>query len=305
MNVVYYPAGDANFASSRMRVFRIIPELRRLGHEAEIDFDPYGADVVVVQKRPDLDDLMKKCHKMGIRVIYDLDDWIPPLIPTACLADAITVDTNYKLKLFPLVDIPVDVIPDALDTDSDSPKKSGHAEILRQVVWTGNADNLYHLRSVAEACSALNIILTVITDLGDKFIKTLRDFPTPVKNCLQVVRWHQGSVDWELVKADLFVAPLMFDGPWDANWVMSKSANRIQKAWGLGLPVAATPIQSYTEAGLQYKAQTVDEWIAVLDRMCDPQLRIQDAQAGYERVQQFTADKIAQQWLKVFQGEYR
>lgn len=299
MRIAYFSAGDENFASSRLRVHKIAAELRKLEDvEVVINGYPWTSDVIVVQKRIDLYSVMQQAKEQGIRVVYDVDDCMPNLIDPSEV-DVITVDTAAKLELYP----GAVVVPDCLDVSEYHPQKSVHTDNVTHLVWTGNADNLYHMANVAQACRDLCIVWTVVTDLQSPvFMETIRPWAKDVKGWMQCIQWNKDSVDRILVPHDLFVAPFMFDGKWSSEWVKSKSANRILKAWALGLPVAGTAIPAYTEAGLRYQAQTVEEWRDILTQLQDPVLRAQDARRGSDIAQQFTADKVAKQWLEVFRG---
>jgi hypothetical protein len=290
MRVAYYPAGDRSFASSRLRVYKIADALQLRGHTvAFFPDDPLTYDVVVVQKRTDCAALMRACREYGVRVVYDVDDYIPDL--PVDLADVVTVDTPAKRELYPNAV----VIPDALDVEANSPYKSVHSHALTRAVWVGNAENLYNIHHAAQACRELGIELTVVTDLSGKHYGEVYG--------VRGVQWTLESADAELVEHDLCILPFSFDGRWGRAWVMSKSANRLYKAWGLGLPVAATPIPSYVEAGLQYAATTTAEWIGALTALQSPIARHADAARGYEIAQTQTAEAVANRWLDVFERE--
>ena len=288
MKIAYYPAGDRNFASSRLRVWKIADELVKRGHEvAFVPDDPTAYDVCVVQKRTDCEGVMRDCRESGVRVVLDCDDYMR--LDTT-YADVVTVDTPSKLELYPSAV----VVPDALDVEPDSPRKTVHQHALKRAVWVGNQDNLYHIHHAAEACRKLDIELTVITNLNGLNVGETYG--------VRGVQWVLKSVDAELVEHDLFIAPFVVNGAWSPEWVRSKSANRILKAWRLGLPVAATRIPSYAEAGLRYAATTTQEWIDVLTALMPLSARVVDAARGCLRTQQYTAGIVAQKWLEVFTG---
>lgn len=310
MKITYYTAGDRNFASSRLRAFKVADVLIKMGHE--IMFNPQSADVsadvIVVQKRFDLVNAMERWRKHGVRVIFDIDDWIPT---TAVLfADQVTVDTHAKLELFP----GSIVIPDALDIEADTPRKEVHQRQLKSVVWFGNIENFHHLENVIHACHLTGVALRVIT--GRDAWEAVDQLRTMIgglyyKLCGKdwtIVSWNPDTIDREIKGGDLVVCPFTFghnrSGQWSDVAVRSKSANRVLKAWGLGMPAAGTPIPSYVDAGLEYCAETVDEWIDVLERLQDRGLREQDAMRGYEIAQRYTAQNVAQLWLEVMRARF-
>ena len=288
MIIDYFPAGDKSFASSRLRVFKIAEALSKLGHSICInDYRLFDKDIVIVQKRIDCDEVMRQARAQGIRVIYDLDDYIPGL--STHLADVVTVDTPAKRDLYPNAV----VIPDALDIEDDSPFKTEHRERLESVVTVCNADNLYHVVNAAQACESLGLELTIITDLKKASWEHFHDAAG--------VQWALEGVDTELVKHDLFIAPIMLgSSQWSDEWVRSKSPNRILKAWGLGLPVVATELPSYSDLPA-YPATTMQEWVDLF-RFYDYRVnRVNNAQMGCEAAQQYRAEKVAKLWLEVMQ----
>lgn len=296
MRIAYYPAGTREFASSRLRVWKIVDALTALGHEVSVNGDPFKADTIVVQKRTDLYGIMQQARQKGIRVVYDIDDYIPNMAVE--FADVTTVDTAAKLELYPNAVI----IPDALDVEIDSPQKTEHKETLESVVWTGNTDNMYHVLYAARACYNLGINLTLITQLNHpRWTQSFEKFHG--LNNISLIDWDLETVDQIMVQHDLAIFPFTFDdGGWSKEWVSSKSANRLLKAWALGLPAAGTPIPSYVGAGLLNCAQTVTEWVAVLARLKDCDERMVDIGMNYQYAQDFRAEKVVDQWLIVFQA---
>lgn len=290
MKIHYVTAGDRTFASSRLRAFKPGEALAKMGHTIAFNPpDPLDAEVLVVQKRAGCEGLMREARARGMRVVLDVDDFIPSM-PFA-EADVVTVDTAYKREHLWQNAV---VVPDALDTEADSPRKDDHAIDLKRAVTVCNAENLYHLQHAAEACRRHGIELTVITHLnGTNYGETYGVYG---------VQWSLCTVDAELIEHDLFIAPFVFDGAWSPEWVKSKSANRLYKAWALGLPVAGTPIASYMEAGLRYSATNVADWVHVLTALRSQEAREADAQAGYERAQAFRAERVAEIWERAFLG---
>lgn len=296
MRITYFPAGGLNFASSRLRVWLIADVLKAMGHTVSFrSFNSSDVDVVVFQKQFNYGEI-DMFKRAGKRIIFDLDDYITgQQIPSE--VDRITVDTPAKLDLYPQAV----VIPDALDLPAEHPLKVEHAEKLKKVVWVGNTENMYHLKCASRACLALDIDLKIITDLNNPNWSAMRQEISG--NSIDYVDWHLDTVDEEMIDADLFIAPFVFDkNRWSPQWIKSKSANRILKAYGLGLPVAATPIPSYVEAGLFWQATTVEEWIWALSSASDHRLRQEDAERGIEVAHRFSADKVALQWIKVFES---
>lgn len=288
MKINYFPAGGRDFASSRLRVWKIADALKTMGHSVMVcSYNSNDCDVVVFQKTWQYTAAMRMFRAKGKRIIFDVDDLISTPIPAE--VDLVTVDTPFKLADFP----GAVVVPDCLDVEDGSPIKADHAPRLSSLVWVGNAENMKHLSNVAQACERLKLDLTAITDLGSAHYA---HYPS-----VQGLAWSLDSVDSEMIRHDLFVAPYILGGA-DDRWVRSKSANRLWKARALGLPVAGTGIPSYREAGLTWEAETVEEWIEILIAAGDQMMRCYDAARGMNAADQFCAERVALQWLKVFEG---
>lgn len=288
MNIVYYTAGSRDWASSRLRAWKVADALQELGHTVTMN-PPLlpETDVLVVQKRTDVVDAMQIARKRGVRIIYDVDDYIPNL-PVDC-ADVVTVDTPAKQDLYPRAL----VIPDCLDIDEHSPVKADHAPRLERIVWYGNAENAYHVRDAYTAARRLGLQLFLITS------EPPRELLVQLAGA-QWFGWQAQSIDQEIIAHDLVICPYIFDGDWPETWVKSKSANRILKAWALGMPVAGTAIPAYVDAGLKYCASTVADWERTLTTLMDQQARILDANVGLRIAYAFDARSLVYQWLQVF-----
>lgn len=295
MKIAYYTAGDWNFASSRLRAWPIGEELARLGHTVTFNDREAGAsaDVVVVQKRFDLREMMAQWRTAGARVIWDCDDAIPN--GPVEVADVVTVSTRMMQALYPMAV----VVPNILDVPPDAPRKTRHADrLLYKVGCNLNGANLYHLEYVAEACRQLGLTLTVITP----FHQIKKDYAFLQGH--QLIDWNRETVDQQLIDCDVAACSYKIeDGEWSADWVRAKSACRGIKAWGVGLPVIATPIPDYVDNGFQHLATTVEEWVAALLALESREARERDAMRGCALVQAFRVERVAQHWLEVMTGE--
>lgn len=290
MKIAYYTAGGREMASSRLRAWKIGDAFSAMGHEVTFNEEPgtIRPDVAVFQKRFDLNGLMTAYRNWGTFVVWDCDDHMANG-PTA-YADLVTVDTPAKLALYP----GALVVPDALDLPDGTPVKVDYETRLTSVVWFGNPENFYHAATVATACRQLGIQFNVITRVDG-----LSDIERARADHLY--EWSIYDVEERIIESDLVVLPCLPDGRWSGEWVRSKSANRLLKAWGLGMPVIATPIPSYIEVGLLHQATTPQEWIEQLTLMKHVHARVEDAERGVRIAIQYHAHLIAQQWLEVFE----
>jgi len=261
--------------------------MQRMGHT--VWYNPPTsryADVVVLQKRFDLNAQIETWRTNETRVIFDVDDWMDN--GPVDQVDVVTVDTEAKLALYP----GATVIPDCLDLPDNAPVKTKHRENLHRVVWYGSGDNYYHTTNAAEAARRMGLEFVAITDLNNHHYGE--------EYGITGIQWEIDNVDQHVIDCDLVVCPYVFTGKWSYNWVQSKSANRVLKAWGLGLPVAATPIPSYVDIGVQSFATMVDDWLIAYRGLMDRRAREVDAARGWGIAQQYRAERIAQQWLGVF-----
>lgn len=292
IKVNYVTAGSRDFASSRLRAYLPGDALRLRGHDVTYNEPIDGCDIVVFQKRFNGRDqvLMHECRDRGIKVVLDVDDMMNDIPFHLC--DVLTTDTQYKADRWPNAI----VVPDVLDIRPDAPRKSVHTESFKRAVWVGNAENTYHLRDCAAACARLRIDLAVITDLNNRaYIRY---------DGVSGVAWSVETIDAEMVKYDVAVFPLVFDGPYAhrRDWIESKSENKVVKAWALGLPVIATPIPSYQSVNLRYSAGTFEGWMNALEQLRPRNFRMDDAKKGAKTAKAYTVDKIAARWLDVFEG---
>ena len=304
LKIAYLPTGDYNFASSRLRVWKIIPHLsdcipQVFGRETPAEvLATLGEthDVIVVQKRTDLTPYIFSWQDQGAKVVFDCDDLIDN-IPFD-MVDLVTTDTKFKQEK--MWGKPgrnnIRVIPDCLDITDLAIKKTNHRETLKTVVVCLNRDNVYHVQNLAMACHSLKVDLTVITDLQNNSF--VYDYG------VHGVQWHVSNVNQEMIKYDIAACPFVFDSPQShsRNWIESKSANKLLKAWGLGLPVIGTPIPSYLEAGLITSAETVEEWAAALIIFDSKKLREADAERGREIAMHYKAKDMAYGWESVFKS---
>ena len=292
MKILYYALGTQETASSRLRVYKIADELRILGHGVDVKISSADRvldyDLVVVQKRMDLLNHMVDWIK-EVPIIFDIDDPIEP--PEAGLPkhNLMTVGSRVLAGMYS----GTYYIPDCLDIDDLTNPKIKHSKTLSKICWFGLGCNLYNAEPVYKACEELGLILVVITDTKGK-----NDYPRWEK--AEYINWELGSVDTIIKHCDLVVCPYVTTGHWKADWIGAKGENRILKAWGLGMPVAGTPIPSYVEHGLHHQATTEIEWIEVLQSLKSKVAREADAIAGRKRALKRTSDKVVELWLDAF-----
>lgn len=306
MKVLTATMGGVDVASSRLRVWYLLSELRNLGHTivtcanapswlSFIENEPF--DICLFQKTFNWVGAAWG-RTRGLPRIFDCDDAIPDIpFDTTVL----TTDTHEHLVFFRSIDYEgrAVVIPDTLDIQPDIKPKQQHNKELRHCVAVCNTENLYHLAVAAEAIEALGLELTVYTNrLHSKFSLHKAFLPSSVS----YAPWSL-DIDEKLKEADLMICPYVRKE--HDPWVNGKSANRLLKGWGLGLPVIGTPIPSYVEAELWMRAETYDEWIAALEKMGSQERRENDAVEGMARTWRYSPSQIALMWDRLFRNMRR
>lgn len=292
MKITYYTFGNNDTGSSRLRAFKIGKELTNRGHE--IVFNPgklrFDTDVVIFQKtyKPGL---IAAYRNKGVKLVLDISDYIK--FPTH-YADAVTVGTTYlKERLYRFATIVPDVldIPDSIKIH-DLPIRN---EKFKNTVWFGGENNVIQATNAIAACNALDIDVTVITIGRNRLSHKYR---------FKQLQWNITTIDTVLQQFDVALCPFILDSKIQTgrtrNFLLAKSCNRVIKAWALGLAVIGTPIPSYKEVGLRYKAHTVDEWIEMLTVLQDSDLRREDVRLGRITAEQFNLNNVADKWENLF-----
>jgi hypothetical protein len=208
--------GKEDTASSRLRGFRLVRELNKLGHSAVIEGKD-AADIYVFQKSLNFAGLAEAKNN-GALVVYDLDDnYLLEGVGTKNdvlrfinFADVVSagsdllVDTarRYHQSVY-LFENPVDVI--------DENKHKQNHEWQHRLGWFGNPCNLLALEALKLASH-----VTTITTNGD-------------------IPWALDTIDEELMKLDLVLIPVLVN-----EWTLSKNANRMLKCIALGVPFLAS-----------------------------------------------------------------
>jgi glycosyltransferase involved in cell wall biosynthesis len=92
---------------------------------------------------------------------------------------------------------------------------------------------------------------------------------------IERIAWHPAGVYDQLEQADIGIIPVDTDGP--AYWKV-KSENRLTLKMAAALPVIATPVPAYEPIVVPgenaFFAHSRDEWMARLEALRDPALRL-------------------------------
>jgi len=265
------PWGDKNTASSRLRVHNIAPYL-----DASFDLpEEYEkGDILIIQKVPNYKEL-KRAKSQGAKVIYDIDDWwnSDNFKKMVKKADLVTIDTEYKLKLYPKAK----VIPDSLDW-------SGLTKInyfnKKLIGWTSYGNNAHYLNKVVIPLKEQGFKLKLITT---------KDYLNYFAGECKFKEWSLKTIDKELAECDYGIYPLK-----NNDFSQSKGMHKLLKNWAIGLPTYVSPTPDYIkavkEAGVN-KDCLVKDWKNLKPIKFEPQMR--------EYALKYLPIKIAELWKKV------
>lgn len=327
------PLGDERTASSRARVYALLPHLRKAGIDCRV-LSPYDPEALapvlescaktptlVIQKRLLDDRWRQRLVRAGVRLVFDLDDAYFAYAPTESparpahrlrvtarrrhlarmvQASTVTVCGNAFLAAYVRrLGATAVVIPTCLDLAAYPPKTSATPPMVPVIGWIGSATNLPYLEVVRPALQALHrrgvpFVFSVVCDRAPNW----PDLP------VRFVPWTASGWSAALRTFDIGVMPLFSD-----DWARGKCGFKLLEYLATGIPAVASPvgvnvdIVRHGENGLL--AATSGEWEACLERLlADPALRRRMGEAGRRTVEErFTADRAAAQWLTLLRQE--
>ena len=223
--IYYLPWENKNTASSRLRVHNIAPYLNA---SFDLPEEYEKGDILIIQKVPNYKEL-KKAKSQGAKVIYDIDDWWDSdnFKQMTKEADLVTVDTKYKLKLYPKAK----VIPDTLDWNGLIKINYSKGKLMG---WTSYGNNAHYLNKI--------VIPLKNQGFGLKLITT-DDYLNYFAGVCEFRKWSLQSIDRELAECDYGIYPL--DGN---DFSQSKGMHKLLKNWAIGLPTYVSPTPDYIKA---------------------------------------------------------
>lgn len=298
MRVVFFPAGDRTRASSRYRVWWIVPD--------DPDFmvadgnNWRQADVLVFQRTfsKKWRALAKKAKSSGKLVLFDCTEWffmegwkrLGAVDKMAGIAHALTcgvvedqrlMQQRYKKR--------VHVIPNAQRLGA-YPLKKKHRPVARpRVIWFGRVGNMRTLESIWPVFQRLardrvSFEVLIVNDDGQTHGLKLDD-----KHPVIAKKWGPGIIINELiVSADVAVNPKIKQ----ADGYYHKDINKSVTAWMCGLPCITFGM--------------TNDWYGDLRRMLtDWRLRERNGKKNIERARAWDSSNVVKQWRKVFVDELK
>jgi len=297
---MFYPAGNQARASSRYRVWWIVPARKDWKVSSLGDSEWENAQVLVFQRQQNgpAVKLAKAAKAHGKLVVYDCTDFhfhkkwgtqksvdamarIAHVLTTGNQDDVLAMRRRYKGKRVVLV-------PNA-QKSSAYPKKKKHRQVSRpRVIWFGRVGNMAALKSIwghfqnlARAGIPFEVLL--VNDTGTTGGLTLgRRHPVRAK------KWSLGGINDMIVSADVAVNPQLKQ----ADGRYHKDQNKSVTAWICGLPCVTFDITK--------------NWHNDLRRfLVDWKLRARSGQKNIQRAKKWEVGKIARVWEDVFQEGLR
>jgi len=238
---------------------------------------------------PGAERLVAALRAAGTKTVYVTGDYHAGGMPAA--VDWTVVSSEGQRALAGPGADNVSVIESSLEPDPRLVKRHGPRDEIR-VVWVGYPDNLHLLEPVRAA-------------LCDPRLARYR-LVTISRGPGATLQWHPRRVWRDLLDGDIAVLPMAPAPPAAADrppgWYPSKPNTRMTMLKSLGLPIVATPIDSYV-ATLRHRegclfAETVQEWADALATLADPAARARIGLAERERIlATWGADAIGRRWL--------
>lgn len=135
-------------------------------------------------------------------------------------------------------------------------------------------------------------IKPIIEELGMELV-TISEWPQ------HNIRWEKETWLQELTKADIVMCI-------QKHWLQpAKSNNRVTQAMSLGLPVCASPLQSYKEAIIHgengYICSSPQEWKECLESLKDYKLRERIGQAAKKSINNYAINTVGKKWLDLLE----
>lgn len=271
--IYFYPFGDKNLASSRLRVYNVAPIMgAKIGVPEKYKKD----DVLIIQKALIPDELVK-AQEQGAKVIYDIDDMYldrPDFAEMCRRADQVTVGSYYFHKWFP----DAVVVDDTLDWDGTKKKKGSR----KMVAWHGYGNPNY-----------LQAFAHVFLEKGYKIRAIVSKEYMPYYTQYDVKEWRLDTIDQNLAEADLTVFYLP-----DDDFSQAKGMNKLIKSWAIGIPCFVSYTPEYDrvarESGQEGFIVPQDKWENFdFTKPWNSKMR--------EYALTFTPEHTAKQWFKAIE----
>lgn len=302
MRICFLPIGDIARASSRIRVFQIVDELRNLNYDCDIERDPINANIVVFQRRYSRGDFDMAGRCKG-KVIFDQTDadWVKNeynedcILKMADISDVVTVASTEQSNWFKLKGFDVVVIPCGFDFNS-LPKVEKEKKIT--LCWTGSSKNEKYLEMLVNPLNKLkrefDFNLKLVCDINSKYFPKFDFNP-------EMVQWNIDTDLKEVAKCHIGLSPLFKND----DWCRYKPSTKVIIYMALGLATVASPIPSYKEvidSANGVLAKDERDWYSCLRMLIeDESMRNFFVECGFRTALRFGNNEVVKQWANLFE----
>lgn len=249
-----------------------------------------GLDVVVFAKVQDeaAQTLATRLTGAGTRTVYvagdlaghDMAQAVDWVVAASQPLTAVVRGRHGRVSVIePVIDAPL-----ALVKNYDRPRVTDRI----RVVWVGYPENLHLVDIVRDA-------------LRDPRLKRY-ELVTISRGSGVTYQWHRTLVFRQILECDIAVLPVG-----DATWYQAKPNTRMTMFKALGIPIVASPIESYrrtlTGGRSCYFADTTAVWIDALLALGDPRHRREIGLADREQiVTAYGLEAIGEKWLALLRA---
>lgn len=292
------PHLDLNNPSIRLRRFNIHEKLKAMGVESKMISGYYGksvydirneigdANVVIVTQFGNEDyEIMRYLKAQGKKLAYDHNEALFGYpMEGECFkeSDVVVCCSTVLAEMTKNLGFgPVAVIKDAIEEfEAPSPVYENRYE-RPKAVYMGMGGNSFLANDwLRETVEKAGYELVTITEWENA-----------------TIRWNPKTWPQDLCNCDVVLCPQRKEVQ------PAKSNVKVTTAMALGLPVIATPIQSYKEV-IQHEingflADGFEEWNDALEKLKDPEYREKIGKKAKESVSAYTLESVAENWKKL------
>jgi glycosyltransferase involved in cell wall biosynthesis len=281
----FFPAGNTSSASSRIRVFSMLPHLDSLNIKYFVNPSLryfFNLETLFIQKKVSQNTIIKVrlAKILGKKIIYDVDDFGTALFCRASpanvkkmimLADKITtgseaqkriLETEYSIK-------DVCVLPSLIDYYPESPVQNIHtSDDTLRIIWFGvnvNYSTFAKYIEILHRIKSVEIIVVTNSVMNDAIISEypfIHFKPWSLETFIPILRSCQLSV-------------LTHDGSY---YDQAKTNNKMIASitWGVPAVVSSTPeyLSTAQKAGIEYAVfSNTDELVSIIEKLRSPEAR--------------------------------
>jgi hypothetical protein len=242
--------------------------------------------------------------RMGTKIVLDYtDDHLNFKSPMtsfyegslAYINTAITSSTFLADKLKQKSKISVEIIPDAIEVPIFKPKI--RENVSRNIFWFGHASNINYLIEFIKTFRNMKQKITLFILTNEQGVKIFNQtkFNIDKNLSIQLGLWSIQTMINTSKVCDLIIIPSDPSDPKKAG----VSSNRLITALALGLPTAASVMDSYKEYNQYFTNIYSEKFIELIDN--PDKFHHQVLEAQNRIVPQFTQEAIGQKWINFFE----